>query len=361
MPAASKVKWAELRVGAMAAVALILVGFLIFLISGSQGFFKSKTIVYTFMDDSAALADSALVRLNGIDVGKVTKVSLSGSNEPRRVVKLELQIDDEFLPQIPVDSQAAIAAENLLGTKYINIKKGHSAQTVKAGAEIPSLDTREFDDVVQQGYTALSALDGILKKLDGIVSTIQVGQGTIGKLLVDETLYNKVLAIVDEAQKLTVALNSHDSTIGKLLHDDELYEDVRGSLSKINTLVDGLSDNVNNGQGTVGKLMKDPALYDDTRSAIADVRQLLASINSGEGTVGKLIKSDDLHNQIQATIGRLDAVMDKVNNGQGTLGQLLVNPALYESLDGTTRELHGLLQDFRSNPKKFLRIKLAIF
>jgi phospholipid/cholesterol/gamma-HCH transport system substrate-binding protein len=38
-----------------------------------------------------------------------------------------------------------------------------------------------------------------------------------------------------------------------------------------------------------------------------------------------------------------------------------VNPQLYESLNGATRELHELMKDFRANPKKFLRIKLALF
>jgi phospholipid/cholesterol/gamma-HCH transport system substrate-binding protein len=38
-----------------------------------------------------------------------------------------------------------------------------------------------------------------------------------------------------------------------------------------------------------------------------------------------------------------------------------VNPAMYENLDGLTREMQGLMKDFRANPKKFLRIKLAIF
>ena len=39
----------------------------------------------------------------------------------------------------------------------------------------------------------------------------------------------------------------------------------------------------------------------------------------------------------------------------------MVNPQLYESLNGMTGELHGLVKDMRANPKKFLRIKLAIF
>jgi phospholipid/cholesterol/gamma-HCH transport system substrate-binding protein len=360
MPVASKAKWARLKVGLMTIVALAVLGALIFLMAGSKGLFKSKSPLYTFMGDSSAIADGAPVRLNGIYVGKVTKVTLSGLSDPGRVVKAEMQVDDEFLPSIPVDSLAKIAAENLLGTKYINIKRGRSAQTVKAGDELKSFDTPELEDLFQQGYTSLGSLDSILKKLDGILNAVQVGQGTIGKLLVDETLYDKILAIANEGQKLTETLNSRDSSVGKLLHDDQLYEDVRGSVARINTLMDTFTRDYQS-QGTVRKLMKDPALYDDTRKTIADVRQLLAGLNEGQGTVGKLLKSDDLHDQLKATIGRLDTLLDKVNEGQGTLGQLLLNPALYESLDGTTRELQALLKDFRANPKKFLRIRVGLF
>ena len=48
----------------------------------------------------------------------------------------------------------------------------------------------------QQGNTTLAALQESSRKLDGIVDQIQSGKGTIGKLLVDDTLYNKLLAIV---------------------------------------------------------------------------------------------------------------------------------------------------------------------
>jgi phospholipid/cholesterol/gamma-HCH transport system substrate-binding protein len=58
---------------------------------------------------------------------------------------------------------------------------------------------------------------------------------------------------------------------------------------------------------------------------------------------------------------RIDDLLDKINRGEGTLGQLVVNPQLYESLDGMTREMHGLLQDFRTNPAKFLRIRVSLF
>jgi phospholipid/cholesterol/gamma-HCH transport system substrate-binding protein len=361
MPQRKKVTWSQLRVGLLAMVAMSILGYLIFLLTGEHGLFRSRTYVYTYMGDAAALTRGAPVMVNGISVGQVRDVALSGSNDPLRIVKISMEVDSNFLGAIPVDSKAQVSAANLLGTKFINIKKGVSPQTVQPGAEIPSLDTTGFDDVVQQGYSALASLDGILKKADGILATVEVGQGTIGKLLVDETLYNKVLAIANEAQKMTKSvtdtINSDQGTIGKLLHEDKLYQEVRGTVARMNNLMDGLDQ----GQGSAGKFLKDPALYDDAVKTVSDVRRLLADVDQGKGTIGKLLKNDELHNQIKGTIARLDTLLDKINSGQGTLGQLVANPALYESLDGTTRELHGLLKDFRSNPKKFLRIKLGLF
>ncbi|MEO8049249.1 MAG: MlaD family protein [Acidobacteriota bacterium] len=353
----TKKRWAQLKVGLLAISALCILAVLIFLMTSSTGLFTKRSDVYTFLDDSAAIATGAPVRLNGITVGKVANVALSGSNEPNRIVRVTLEVDNSFFPAIPVDSQAAIAAENLLGTKYINIKKGHSPSTIQPGAEIKSLDTREFDDVVQQGYSTLASLNGIFKKLDGIIDQLQAGNGTIGKLLSDDELYKKVIGIVDETNRVIAALDSQEGTLGKLMHDPSLYTDLQGTLARVNTLTDGLQQ----GDGTLGKLLKDPALYNDTRSTIADMRQLLAGLNEGKGTAGKLLNSDQLHNQLLASMARLDVLLDKINNGQGTLGQLLVNPSLYQNLDSTTREINGLMKDFRANPKKFLRIKLGLF
>ena len=341
----------------MAFAALIILGVLIVLLTGNESPFASHAEIYTYMDDSAALAQGAPVRLNGIAVGKVKSIGLSGSKEPRRIVKITLEIDEKYFPSIPVDSVASISAENLLGTKYINIKSGKSGATIRPGQELRSLDTHEFDELMQQGYPLLNSLQDTLNKINDIVGQVEVGKGTIGKLLVDEELYNRFLAIASEGQKIVAAVNSGKGTVGHLVYDDQLYNDVRASIARVDTLLEGLQQ----GQGTAGKILKDPALYNDFRSTVGELHKLLADLNAGQGTAGKLLKSDQLHNQISQVVAKLDATIDKVNSGQGTIGQLLVNPQLYDSLNGTTRELHGLLQDFRKNPKKFLRIKLGLF
>jgi len=357
MPSAKKVSWAQLRVGVVAIAAMVLLGILVFLITGQTTFFRENVILYTYLSDSAALTKGANVRVNGILAGRVSEVDLSGSNEPRRVVRVTLEVDQAMLKQIPVDSEAAISAENVLGSKYINIRKGKAPATIAPGGELPSKDTSEFDEVVASGYALLESLRGMLGRIDAIVSVVEQGKGSIGKLIYDEELYENLTKTTAEAAKVTEALNSGKGTIGRLIYDDSLHNDIRGTMARVNLMLEDLQ----RGQGTAGKLLKDPALYDDLRKTVGEVRTLVADLNAGKGTAGKLLKDEALHNQLRQTLARLDTMLENINTGQGTLGQLVVNPQMYESLNGLTREMHEFLKDFRANPKKFLHIKLGLF
>jgi len=358
----TKAKWARLKAGLLAIASMSILAILIFLLTGQTNFFESKAVLYTYLSDAAALTIGAPVNLDGIPIGKVKQIILSGAKDPQRLVRIEMEIPEHSLKNIPVDSVSSISAANILGTKYINIKSGMS--DIRAGQEIPSLNTAEFENVVQQGYAVLTALQGtvekvntIVERLDRITGLVESGKGSIGKLLVDETLYNHFLAIVDEVKQLADALNSDQGTLGKLLYSPDAYNDFRRSLARVDSLLQDLQD----GKGAAGKFLKDPAVYDELHKTIADTDKIIQDLNAGQGTAGKLLKSDELHKQLVDTIGKLDLIIDKVNSGQGTLGQLLVNPQLYDNLSGATREMHGLMQDFRANPKKFLRIKLGLF
>ncbi len=365
MPGTSKTKWAQLRVGLLAVVALAILFYLIFLMSATIGFFKPKSVAYTYMPDSAAIARNADVRLNGILIGQVSEVQLSGSNDPSRVIRLTLNIDNQYFSQIPVDSKAGLASQNLLGAKFVNIKKGMSSQVLKPGGEIQTYVTPEIEDLYLQTSTTLGALQVTIDKVNGIVSTVEQGKGTIGELLVNDDLYKKALAILDavnqiakDGEEVVSALKRDDNSVGKLLHDrNELYGQIHDGLDKINATI----DKVNNGPGTISQFLNKPDVYDDTRKVLMQVQDLLAGLEAGQGTAGKLLKSDELHDQLKTTLTQVNTLLDKMNNGQGTIAELLNNPNLYQSIDGTTRELQGLLKDFRANPKKFLHIKLGLF
>ena len=363
MPARSKVSWAKLKVGLMAIAALIIVFVLVYLMAGTGGFFESKSDLYTFMSDSHALAQGAPVTLAGVDIGgKIAKIDLSGSTDPNRTVRIMMEVPTKFLGSIPSDSQTEMASANLLGTYYINIKKGKSPQPVQAGAELPSSETAEISDLFRQSSQTLGTFQSVVDKLNMIADDIQKGKGSIGALLEDKEAYNNFIDIENQFKQLSSdlhhTLTSDDNSLGKLLNDKgAMYDDVRGILAQVNKVVDG----INTGKGTLGQLAQNPGVYDDARQVLGDVHKLLADIDSGQGTIGKLLKTDEYGDQIKTTLGKVDSLLDKMSNGDGTLARLLNDPTFYEDLDSMTRETHGLIKDFRSNPKKFLRIQLSLF
>jgi len=358
MPSIEKVSWAKFRVGILGITSLFFLTLLIFLLTGGSDWFTSKTPLHVYVSDAAGLAAGAPVRINGIQAGKVNSVALSGQTDPQHIIKVDFAVDSDMLKQIPVDSVASIGSDNLLGsTKFLDIAKGKQAQTVAANATMRSADTEQFDQLVKQGFGVLDSAQAILAKIQELLASIQNGQGTIGKFLVDPTLYNSLQATVNQVQVLATTLNSKTGTIGQLINDPAIYNQAQQLLAKL----DQITTRLQQGEGTAGQLITNRKLYDDVDHAVAQLNTTLDNLNQGKGTAGQLFTSDKIGNQISTTLDKVNVTIDKINSGQGTIGQLLVNPQLYEEATGTTRELHDTLRDFRANPKKFLTIRLHIF
>jgi phospholipid/cholesterol/gamma-HCH transport system substrate-binding protein len=344
-------------VGVLAIVSMAILAVLIFLLTSQKPLWARYATIYTYMDDSAALATGSPVRLNGVLIGSVTDVDLSGSTQPDRIVRVTLKVEADRLKAIPVDSTGDISSENVLGTKYINISKGRSPVSVQANGEIKSENSPEIKDLVKKGFDLFDSAQAILARVDKIVSLVESGKGNIGKFLVDEEFYKRLVTTVGELQKVAETVNSGKGTVGKLLYDEILYNEARASIAHLDQVIADLQA----GQGTAGKLLKDPALYDDARASIAQVRQLLDDINAGKGTAGKLLKDETAYRHIDGILTKAETTMDRLNAGEGTLGQLLVNRQLYDSTRGLTTEMQQLMKEIRANPKKFLRFKFSIF
>ncbi len=357
MPSPQKVKWSQLKVGVVALTAMIILGVLSFLLTQNGGLFQRTAILRTYLDDSAGMAVGATVRLNGIAVGSIDQVRLSGQRVKGRVVEISMLVKHGYLAQIPIDSKAGISASNLLGDKYINITMGTSPQHVRDGDTIQSLQIQDIPELMAQSSDILSQFQGLLGRVDTIVKTVESGHGNIGKLYKDEELYDRIDAIAGEVQTLVSNIQNSHGTISKLLYEDGLYKDIQKPIQRL----DAIMTDLQNGKGTAGKLLYDTAVYDEARATLAEAKKMVDNLNAGKGTAGKLLNDDQLYTQVNQIMAKLTTVIDKLNSGQGTLGQLLVNPQLYDSLNGTTREMHALLEDMHKNPKKFLTLQLKLF
>jgi phospholipid/cholesterol/gamma-HCH transport system substrate-binding protein len=358
MPDHSKIGWSQLRVGVLAITAFAILTVMVFLLTSTKGgLFQHNILLRTYMDDASGVGDGTAVRLNGITVGYLDRLVLTGSRDPKRAVQFDMLVQPNYLTRIPIDSVVGIGAANLLGDKFLNITAGQSHDHVKDGDELKPLESQDIPELLKQMATLLSSFQTSVNRVDNLLAGVEAGQGNLGKLLKDESLYNTINAITIEGQKLLTDVRTGNGTLSKLIYDDKLYQEVRAPLQRI----DAILADVQSGQGTVGKALKDPALFDEAKDTIAQLHKLLTDVNAGQGSVGKALKDEDLYRQAVALINRLDGTLAKIAGGQGTLGQFLVNPQLYDTLNSTTAEAQSLVKDIRANPKKFLTVTIKIF
>jgi phospholipid/cholesterol/gamma-HCH transport system substrate-binding protein len=358
MPDHHKVRWSQLRIGVVAVTAFVILFVMVFLLTSTKGgIFKHEALLRTYMDDASGLSDGTAVRLNGITIGYLDGLELTGSRDPKRAVGFDMKVRPEYLAQIPVDSVVGIGAANLLGDKFLNITQGRSSERVKDGAELKPLESQDIPELLKQMATLLTSFQTSLNRVDNLLAGVEAGKGNLGKLLKDEELYNTINAITAEGTKLLSDIRTGNGTLSKLIYDNTLYEEVRAPLRR----VDAILADVQSGQGTVGKALKDPALFDQAKQTIAELDKLLADVNGGRGSVGKAMKDEELYRQAVTLVNRLNGTIEKISAGQGTVGQLLVNPQLYDTLNSTTAEAQSLVKDIRANPKKFLSVTLKIF
>jgi len=353
----TKVRWSQLKVGVVGLTGALILSILIFLLTSSKNPFQHNATLHVYLDDASGITESTPVRLNGITIGSVDRVSLSNSGDPHRTVEFDLQVEEKYLPEISVDSVAGITASNLLGDKFINITKGRAPQHVVDGSEIKSFQAQDIPELMAQSASLLATLQTIVNRLDALLAGIEQGKGNIGKLLKDQELYDRLNGIGSEMQKLLADVRGGHGTISKLIYEDTLYQELRSPLQRADAILADLQA----GQGSAGKLLKDPALFDEAKQSLAEIRQLLADVGAGKGTAGKLLKDEQLYRSLDEFVAKFNATIDKINAGQGTLGQFMVNPQLYESLNGATSEFQSLAKDIRANPKKFLTIRLTLF
>jgi phospholipid/cholesterol/gamma-HCH transport system substrate-binding protein len=353
----SKVAWSQLKVGLVALAAMFIVAALIFLLTGRQGLFTSYAELLAYMTSANALQDGTPVRLNGISIGYLDSLRLTNSSNARQAVELRMRVQTKYLRDIPVNSIVQITASNLLGEEFLNITKGTSPEHVEANAVLPSMEAEDIPQLMAGMSNLLTSIQTIVARFDNLMAGVEQGKGTIGKFLNDPELYDRTVAIATQAQQLLTDARTGGGTLSKLIYDPSLYTDLEEPIKRVNALLADLQS----GKGTAGKIIYDPALYNEATDIGNQIKGLLADLQAGKGTAGMLLKNDQIGQRVDTLIGRLETLVNKVNSGQGTAGQFVDNPQLYQAMTGATREFQDLAKDIRTDPKKFLTIRLKIF
>ena len=359
MPSQKQLKWSELKVGLTVLAACITLGVLIFLMSGTGGLFTTKIQLKSYFDNANGLRVGAPVRLAGVDIGNVTNIRVVQDRTKQLTpVEVLMKVNTRYRFNLRKDSLTLLSTAGVLGETYIDIDSSQAKGPPAADGDVlPSREVPDFGDMVRAGQGTLQNMDALIKRLDRIVAFVESGQGSVGKLLYDPALYNRLNATVNEFQGLVNQVAQGKGTLGKLFSDEELYQKVNGTVDKLNTVIDDL----NAGKGSAGKFLKDPALYNTANDTIANVKKLTDDINAGKGAIGKLAKDEEFARKLQNVMDKLSTISDRLEAGEGTAGKLLRDPSLFTDADQMLVETRGLVKSIRENPKKYLTIHFKVF
>ncbi len=337
--------------------ASITLAVLVFLMTGQGGMFTKKIFLKSYVDNASGLRPGASVRLQGVDIGNVASIRVIPGKEPYPV-EVNMKITTKYIDAVRKDSIIQLTTAGVLGETFVDIDSTKAVAPIVQNGDVLSMrEQPDIQDVVRSSQSTLQNLDVLLRRVDRIVSFVESGQGSIGKLIYDPALYNQLNSTVREFQGIVNTINSGQGSIGKLINDDQLYNRANASVDKLNSLM----DQINAGQGTVGKLIKDPSLYNNANETISKANKLMDDVNAGHGTLGLLAKDEQFRAKINDTVTRLNDLTTKLNKSEGSAGKFINDPSFFDNTNKLLTESQGLVQAIRQNPKKYLTIHLKLF
>ncbi|MHB8763819.1 MAG: MlaD family protein, partial [Deferrisomatales bacterium] len=126
----------------------------------------------------------------------------------------------------------------------------------------------------------------------------------------------RLSATLEAVQDLVAAAGSREGTLGRLLHDDSLYQDLQGTLAGLREVTDRL----NRGEGTLGKLLTDDSAYTELSGSLRSLRSVSDKIDRGDGTLGRLINDQSVHTNLNDTLKGIGEFVTGANRFQFELG-----------------------------------------
>jgi phospholipid/cholesterol/gamma-HCH transport system substrate-binding protein len=358
MPQRKSLAWAELRVGLLVIASFVLLALAIFVIGGQSGFLEPKYTVTALFPTANGLRDGAEVWLEGVTVGNVSSVAINSSPDPNKSVAVEMRLVRRYQDSIRSDSIVAINTQGLLGDKIVDISRGTTAGSViPDGGTLQGSDAGDIREIITGTNDFIANLDILSDQIVRMAERVDRGEGTLGKFLIDSSIYDNANLTVREANLLVRDARTGDGTIGKLINDD----DIHNKIMQISERVDTLIAKIESGDGTAGRLVNDPAVYNKTNEVLTKMANMVDRVERGEGTIGKLYRDEMLYADARQMVNRVSELVSAIENGEGTAGKLIKDPTLYNSMNQFTSEILKLLYDFRQDPKRFLTINFRLF
>lgn len=366
--------FSEVIVGIFMVAVIALLGYFTIIISGVDVMFGRKRATATIaFKDVGGLKERDNVVYRGMKVGTVDRIILGQSN-----ILVEASVDDDVV--LRKSCRVSVSALSLLGGNYLLLEEGtgepqpltttvfHGEPPVDWMRDLGTI-ARNLSDLTSDGNvrSIVTNFEATAANLNTIVSRVQRGEGTVGKLLSsDETVYNDISNAVASAKTAAADISAiasrverGDGTLGKLLStNDVIHADLRDALASARTALDAVKSAATNinaiaarlerGEGTMGKLLSsDDAVYADLKASLANIRKVTDDLKAGEGLAGRLVYDKKLGADASELLDNLNGVSSRLAKGSGTLGKLMTDQELYNELNALIKDVRQIVDNYR--------------
>ena len=233
-----KERSSRLKVGIFVLVSIVIFVYGVFTISGQEELFEREYKVKTYFDNSAGLLEGAYVRLSGVGVGSVSSIRFS-DDPSLGDVQVVMEINKHALARISKDSHATIKTEGLLGAKFVEIVpgQGESIGRARDGIVIRGYTSPEMQEIISQSEEFVTNLTAISRNLDKIVEAFadetNLGQnGFLHTLIYDEQFAADMRSFSSNLAEVSRMIREGEGSIGGLVVDPSVYDSLKGVLGE---------------------------------------------------------------------------------------------------------------------------------
>lgn len=282
----------------------------------------------TSFQDAEGLIAGANVRVRGVDVGKIDQVIFDPQN---RIVNVHFHVDRTI--RVPVGSSTAIRGFETFGSVHMELMLGPASnQVIPEGGYVPGSEEQgALGSVMNRAPQLTNRVDTVLVETQRALRQATIVLQAANTALLDPN--SNLQQSLVELRRATAQMNRVMST-------------EQGRISRIMANLETSSGNLNQFSGDLTTFGRGGTM-DTLAIAIQNMSQATRSLNRN---LAGLEGSGDT----------LRVMLNRINQGEGSLGLFLRDPGLYNKFDSTAGAFNQLVNDFQSNPGRYLR-QLKLF
>lgn len=289
----------------VASMAALLV--MVVIVAQQEGLFYEYVTYRTVFKNVSGLRSGSEVHLAGVTVGSVLNTAIN----PEGNIVVTFQVQKKYSDRIRVDSRSTIGFMGLLGDKSLDLTAGSlSKAPIPPDGLVTAVEPLDITQLLGQAAPTLEDLQKVISNLVSLTDALAEPGSDTRKIL-------------GEVRDIVSKINAGKGTLGKLVNDSGLYGDTANAMGQVRKFVDGLEK----GKGLMGTLLNDPAFRDQAVKAMAEMQATFANLNKTTADLKTAAAGlPDMAKKLESFVTNLERA-GKGLPGLVTEGQTLVGDA----------------------------------